>query len=131
MGDVRDWDQFIRGRWRWTAHGYERGFPRGSQFSDIDAATEFDGHRLKIESKFWDGIGSPPGIDTGQYRLLQDEAERDNTTVLVVYGCASCNNPLAVRDMGTLVLQDFRDMELECRRKELKKRIDEAMGLRP
>jgi hypothetical protein len=58
MSDIQDWGAFMRGRWHWTRFGYEYGFPRGCQFSDIDAVVEFNGRMLFIEAKSYDGIGS-------------------------------------------------------------------------
>lgn len=132
MADIRDWGRFIRGRWNWTECGYEDGFPRGCQFTDIDAALEFDGHRLVIEPKYHDGIGPCDYPPDGQLRFLRDEV-RLGKAVIVLYGCAGCNSPQAVRVLGTCRAEDrwedWRGRDLAERRKLLKGEIDQAMGL--
>lgn len=134
MADVRDWGKFIRGRWDWTRYGYERGFPRGCQFTDIDATVEFDGHRLVIEPKHHDGIGACDYPDMGQLLLLRDEVKLGKA-VLVLYGCGACDSPQAVRILGRVksedVWHDWRGKDIEERRKLLKEQIDIAMGLTP
>jgi hypothetical protein len=131
--DIRDWGKFIRGRWDWTRSGYEAGFPRKCQFTDLDAALEFDGHRLVIETKHYDGVGDLPGKpDDGQLRFLRDEASLGKT-VLVLYGCGSCNDPHAMHELGTARaadrFEDWRGLGKPERRKRLKYEIDRAMGL--
>lgn len=132
MGDIRDWGAFIRGRWNWTGSGYEKGFPRGCQFTDIDAATEFDGRSLLIEAKQHDGTGPCPYPETGQMLLLRDEVRRGKT-VFVLYGCGSCNSPQALRiiglDKSCDEWIDWRGLGIEERRKFLKEQIDYAMGI--
>lgn len=140
MGDVRDWGAFIRGRWNWTRFGYEIGFPRGSQFTDIDAAVEFDGHRLVVEAKQWDGEGIIPSIysdepksQMGQRLALRAEA-KSGATVFVVYGCGVCNDPHAMHQLGVRKADDrffnWRGEETkEARRKLFKQEIDRALGL--
>jgi hypothetical protein len=140
MADVRDWGAFIRSRWDWTRFGYEKGFPDGCQFSDIDAATEFQraacGGRLVIEAKAYDGTGIIPSIydakDTGQRLLLRDEAKLGKA-VLVVYGCGACNDPYAMHHLGpgrkADRFEDWRGYGKEERRKRLKHEIDRALGL--
>lgn len=133
MADIRDWGRFVRGRWDWSKFGYERGFPRGCQFTDIDAAIEFDGKALVIEPKHYDGdgpLGLPP---TGQLLFLKAEV-RLGKTVLVLYGCGVCNDPYAVYDVGREEWFQWRDQAGEWlsrseRRKRLKNHIDRAMGL--
>lgn len=132
MADIRDFGAFIRGRWDWTKYGYERGFPRGCQFTDLDAAVEFDGRRLLIETKSYDGSGIIPKPDGGQLRFLRDEAGLGKT-VLILYGCGVCNDPYAIhqiyRRAGDDRFEDWRGFEKEERRKLLKQEIDRAMGL--
>jgi len=100
MSDIRDWGKFIRGRWDWTSGGYEEGFPRGCQFTDVDGDIEFDGCRLELETKHWDGVGERPPLPlTGQLRKLQDAVSLGKS-VLVLYGCGPCNDPRAVYDVG-------------------------------
>lgn len=129
MSDIRDWGAFIRGRWEWTKQGYERGFPRGCQFSDVDAVIEFDGRTLFIETKAYDGEGDLPFVPRGQDRLLRHLAEQPDTTVLLLYGCGCCNAPYAVRNMGPDQFHDWRGLPTSERRKELKLLIDKAMGV--
>ncbi len=70
MADVRDWGKFVRGRWDWSRGGYERGFPRGCQFTDVDAAIEFDNRGLVIEPKHYDGVGPLPDPYSATGQLL-------------------------------------------------------------
>lgn len=132
MSDIRDWTKFIRGRWNWTLQGYEAGFPRGCQFTDVDAAVEFDGRRLVIEPKHHEGIGPMDYPPTGQLAYLRDEV-RLGKAVLVLYGCAVCNSPWGVRMLGPAKpadrWEDWRDRGIEERRKQLKYEIDRALGL--
>jgi hypothetical protein len=132
MADVENWEKFIQGRWKWTSFGYEGGFPRGCQFTDVDAATEFDGSRLLIEPKHHEGIGPCPYPKTGQLLFLRDEAKLGKT-VFVLYGCAVCNDPHAIRYIGADRSQDefvdWRGLGKESRRQLLKWHIDRAMGL--
>lgn len=128
MADIWNWPAFIRGRWMWTTFGYERGFPRGCGFGDLDAALEFDGKALVIEAKAFDGIGDPPPIPTGQRRNLEHEASLGKTALLL-YGCGACNDPLYVVNIGTGKRYDLRRLPKLKRRAELKFLIDEAMGL--
>jgi hypothetical protein len=129
MSDIRDIEAFIRGRWKWTSFGYERGFPRGCQFTDVDAATEFDDRSLNIEAKHFDGIGDIPKITTGQRLYLRREALIPGRTVLILYGCATCNDPFVVEDIGTGHIIDLRDKRKPGRRAAFKDMIDRAMGL--
>lgn len=135
MADIRDIGAFIRGRWDWHRLGYERAFPRGCGFTDIDAAVEFDGRFLLIETKQHDGDGSCEYPPAGQLSALRQEA-RLGKAVLVLYGCASCNNPQAVRRIGpnpnrsSDAWLDWRHLPREERRRLLKAEIDNAMGLR-
>lgn len=143
MADVRNWEAFIRGRWPWTRYGYEKGFPRGCQFTDVDALVEFDGNRLMIEAKQWDGIGArPPQLPTGQQLALGVESADEGKTVFVLYGCASCDDPMWVTvkkrqtdpDRPRYLLPDeqydLRDMGGRTeRRRALKLLIDQAMGV--
>ena len=138
MADIRDWGKFIRGRWDWTRGGYEDGFPRGCQITDLDAAVEFDGSRLVVETKQYDGVGDlpgngyPPGMGVGQLRFLRDEASLGKT-VLVLYGCGACNDPYVVfalaAERSDDRFEDWRGLDKEQRRKSLKQEIDRAMGL--
>jgi len=132
MGDVRDWGAFIRGRWDWTRHGYEKGFSRGCQFTDLDAAIEFDGRSLVIEAKQYDGTGMLPEVDMGQRLFLRDEAKRGKT-VFVLWGCGVCNDPYAIKqlapDRSGDRFEDWRGLDKEERRKKLKEEIDRALGL--
>lgn len=134
MSDIRDWSAFIRGRWDWTKHGYEKGFPRGCQFTDLDAAVEFDGRRLVVETKHHDGIGPCDYPDIGQLIFLRDEV-RLGKSVIVLYGCGGCNSPQAVRVLGTAKAEDrwedWRGRDLAERRRLLKHEIDRALGLAP
>ena len=95
MADIRDWGRFIRGRWEWTRFGYETGFKRGCQFTDRDAAIEFDVHRLVIETKQNDGFGAFNYPDTGQLLFLRDEAALGKT-VIVLYGLRGLRRPVVV-----------------------------------
>jgi len=129
MADVRNWASFIRGRWDWTRFGYEAGFPRGCQFTDVDAVVEFDGRALMIEGKQWDGEGDRPDKpSTGQMLYLKYEVEAGKT-VLVLFGCGCCNNPWAVYDVGRDEWFDWRGLELADRRTRLKHHIDRAMEI--
>lgn len=129
MSDVRDWGAFIRGRWDWTRHGYERAFPRGCQFTDVDAAVEFDGRRLLIEAKRHDGAPGELALPAlGQLRWLRDEAAQDKA-VLVLFGCGVCNSPQALYDVNRGEWFDWRGLALDDRRSRLKNHIDRALGL--
>lgn len=134
MADVRNWAAQIRGRWDWTKFGYERGFPRKCQFTDVDAAVEFDGQALMIETKHYDGVGPLPGKPaTGQLLYLKDEVKRGKA-VLVLYGCGVCDDPYAVYDVGHDQWYRFRDLDgrwhdKEERRRQLKRHINWALGL--
>jgi hypothetical protein len=135
MADVRDWGKFLRGRWDWTRFGYENGFPRGCQFTDVDAAVEIDGRRLVIEPKHYDGVGILPGKpEVGQGLYLRDEVKLGKT-VLVLYGCGPCNDPYAMHIYGRTsaedVFIDWRSPPLSKieRRRQLKRYIDWAVGI--
>jgi hypothetical protein len=132
VADIRNWAEFIRGRWHWKRYGYERGFPRGSGFTDIDAATEFDGRSLVIEPKHHDGIGVYAYPSPGQLGFLRDEVRRGKTAI-VLYGCGACNNPHAVCVLGNSRSEDrwerWSGKDLRERRHLLKAEIDVAMGL--
>lgn len=136
MADVRDWGRFIRGRWDWTRFGYEVGFPRGCQFTDVDASVEFDKRQLVIECKAWDGDGILPSIydekSTGQRRQLRDEAALGKT-VFVLYGCGVCNDPYALHVIAPVraedIFVDWRGRDKAERRRLLKSAIDRAVGL--
>lgn len=130
MSDIRDWDAFKRGRWNWTAHGYERGFPRGCGFTDIDAAVEFDGHCLFIEGKHHDGTGEFASLSRGQ-RLFMDRLVSLGVDVFVLYGNAPANDPQGLYDVRRGEWADWRGHSIESRRQRLKNRIDRAMGLLP
>lgn len=131
MSDIRDWGAFIRGRWNWTRYGYEHGFPRGCQFSDIDAVVEFNDRVLFIETKHYEGVGNLTRPARGQ-TLLAERLTRDpSTSYLLVYGCGCCNNPQAAWDAATGILHDWRTLELVERRRRLKAVIDAAMDLHP
>lgn len=133
MADIRDWGKFIRGRWDWTASGFEKNFPRGCQFTDVDAAVEFDGRMLLIETKHHDGVGSCEYPDTGQLLALRAEVKLGKT-VFILYGCGPCSSPQALRILGKKRPDDrFIDWRgipsIEERRKLLKYQIDLAQGL--
>ena len=138
MADIRNWGNLVRCRWDWTSGGYESSFPRGCQFTDLDAAVEFDGHGLVIEPKHYDGVGMlpgdgyPPGVGAGQLRFLRNEAFLGKA-VIVLYGCGPCNDPHAVYVLGMNRsedrFEDWRGMDKADRRKLLKAEIDRAMGL--
>lgn len=137
MSDIRDPVRFMEGRWDWTRGGYEAGFPRNCQFTDVDASIEFDGHRLVIECKQWDGtgIGIPKRPLTGQSRFLRDEVALGKT-VFVVYGLGRPHNdPFAMRIYGDTFdddkTVDWRSYGQEERRVRFKRYIDWAMGLLP
>jgi hypothetical protein len=134
MADIRDWGAFVRGRWDWTKHGYEKGFPRGCQFTDLYGAVEFDGRRLVVEPKHHDGIGPCEYPDTGQLLFLRDEV-RLGKTVIVLYGCGPCNSPQAVRVLGRDRTEDrwedWRGRDLTDRRQLLKLEFDRALALVP
>ena len=132
MADIHDWAAFIRGRWNWQRYGYEHGFPRGCQFTDIDAAVEFDGKRLVIEPKHHDGIGPCDYPPQGQLIFLRDEVQLGKV-VIVLYGCGVCDSPQAVRILGATKAEDqwkdWRGLPLDERRRRLKEEIDIALGL--
>jgi hypothetical protein len=133
MADIQDWGKFLRGRWDWTAGGYEKGFPRGSQFTDVDAAVEFDGQMLEIETKHHDGTGSCEYPKAGQLISLRKDVELGKT-VFILYGCGPCNSPWALRILGLSregdVFIDWRGIpSIEERRKLLKEQIDLAQGI--
>lgn len=107
------------------------GFPRGCQFTDVDASIGFDGRKLVIETKQHDGIGSCEYPPTGQLIELREEV-RAGRTVFVLYGCGPCNSPQALRILGCNrdddVFIDWRDEpSVSERRKLLKEQIDQAM----
>jgi len=132
MADIRDWGLFLRGRWDWTRGGYERNFPRGCQFTDVDASIEFNGWFLQKETKHHDGTDGqfsyPPN---GQLMALRKEHGLGKS-VFVVYGCGPCNSPQGVRILGAMFKEDrtydWRGLPVEERRIRLKKLIDIAMG---
>lgn len=140
MADIRDWGAFVRGRWDWTRHGYEAGFPRGCQFTDVDATVEFDGRALVIEPKHYDGIGGLPNpySNTGQMLYLRSEVKLGKA-VLMLFGCGPCNDPYAVLEVGMSREGDtphiWRDPDSGLwlpkseRRKRLKNLIDAGMGV--
>lgn len=128
MADIRKPELFMAGRWKWSSFGYEIGFPRGCQFTDVDAAIEFDGHKLFIEAKECDGVSGFPVLSTGQ-RLFLSSLVDATTTVLVLYGNATRNDPLGVFDVGRREKFDWRQVELDERRAQLKWHIDRAMGV--
>lgn len=124
MSDVRDWGQFIRGRWDWKRYGYEAGLPRRCGFGDIDAALELGGRHLIIEAKSWDGEGARPELSFGQGTALRHLAD-EKRTVWVLWGCAGCNNPLAVQSLNSGAEHDWRELPLGERRSEMKRLIDD------
>lgn len=133
MGDIQDWGKFIRGRWDWHRRGYEHGFPRRCGFTDIDAATEFDGRSLVVEPKHHEGAGPMAYPDDGQLRFLRNEV-RLGKSVIVLYGCAQCDSPWGIRVLGATKAgdrwEDWRSgYDVTERRKLLKAEIDRAMGL--
>jgi hypothetical protein len=133
MADIENWGAFIRGRWDWTSGGYEEGFARSCQFTDLDATIEFDGRRLVIETKHYDGVGDLPGKPkVGQGVLLRDEVKLGKT-VFVLYGCGPCNDPYAMHIYGPSTPQDvfvdWRSHDKATRRRQLKLYIDWALGL--
>ena len=134
MADIRDWGAFIRGRWDWNRGGFEKGFPRGCQFTDVDASIEFNGWYLLKETKHHDGIGPCEYPSTGQLISLRREVELGKT-VFVLYGCGACSSPQAVRILGSSMDKsddiwiDLRDIpSIEERRKRYKHLIDAALG---
>lgn len=136
MGSIRDWDRFKAGRWDWTSLGYEHGFPRRCQFSDVDAVTEFDGRILMIESKYNDGVDAPSYPDVGQVRLLRRFRKMfgDDGDVFIVYGDAEADEPWALRILGMERSQDlFEDWRTtpnaETRRERFKAWIDWSLGI--
>jgi hypothetical protein len=132
MADIRDWGKFLRGRWDWTSGGYETGFPRGCQFTDLDAAIEFDGRALDIETKHHDGEeGEFPQISWGQLRFLRNEVQLGKTAI-ILFGCGPCNDPQGVWVLAPGMVdrkEDWRGRPKDERRKLLKYEIDKAMGL--
>jgi hypothetical protein len=134
MSDVRNWGAFIRGRWDWTRGGYEKNFPRGCQFTDVDAAVEFDGCGLVIEPKHYDGVGElSRQIPGGQRKFLENEA-RLGKTVFVLYGCGPCNDPYAIEYISDAPVAgqrfyDWRGCDKVTRRLRLRAHIERAMGL--
>lgn len=134
VADIRDWGAFLRGRWNWTKGGYERSFPRNCQFTDVDASVEFDGYHLQIETKHHDGIGSFVLPDAGQLRSLREDV-RLGKTVFVLYGCGACDNPQGIVilsvDGSADEWHDWRELTLLQRRRQLKRQINQAMGLTP
>lgn len=132
MADIRDYEKFIKGRWKWTGFGYEEGFPRGCQFSDIDAITEFDGRALVIEAKEYAPPGILPEIKPGQMRLLRHLAQ--HSTVYVVWGIAQLDEPWALKQIyptyGRDRFENWRDIESREKRHQLfKDEIDWALGV--
>lgn len=128
MSDIRDWGAFIRGRWDWSRYGYEKNFPRGCQFTDVDAAVEFGGKHLLIETKHYEGTGKCKLPAKGQLIFLKREAEFGKT-VLVLYGCGACNDPYVVYDVGRDKWHDWTGYPKVHRRELLKEKIDAAMGV--
>lgn len=134
MADIKNWAAQIRSRWDWTKFGYEKGFPNGCQFSDIDAVTEFLGNWLVIEPKHYDGLGIIPfpQYDDGQIKLLRAEVKLGKS-VMILFGCGVCDDPQAVRWLGLSRDQDrfvdWRLLDKKKRRELLKREIDNAMGL--
>jgi hypothetical protein len=133
MGDVKDWGAFLRGRWNWSKSGYEQGFPRRCEFTDVDATVEFDGRRLVIETKHHDGGDYMDYPDMGQLLSLREEA-KSGRTVFVLYGCGACDSPQGLRIIGATKADDqwldWRGQALDQRRYNLKAWIDWAMGIR-
>ena len=133
MADIRDYQKFIQGRWKWTGFGYEQGFPRGCQFSDIDAITEFDGRTLVIEAKEYGGPPALlPSLPTGQVRLLRHLAR--HATVYVIFGIAQLDEPWALKQLyptpGRDRFENWRDIESREKRHQLfKDEIDWALGV--
>lgn len=136
MADIRNREKFLQGRVNWTANGYETGFPRGCQFSDLDAIIEFDGQSLVIEGKHHDGIDSCPYPPMGQLlmlRFLKRKLGR-NGHVFALYMDAEADSPWALRILGETksadVWKDWRKIEsIEERRRLLKEQIDLALRL--
>jgi len=136
MADIYNPDAFMRGRWNWTGSGYEVGFPRGCQFTDLDAATEFNGRHLFIECKEYDGpLGICPNdqYDDGQRTFLRSLVS-DTATVFILFGVAKDNNPWCARILKPTRLEDrFVDWRgiaaIEDRRRALKNMIDDAMNV--
>lgn len=115
MADIRNWDKFNDGRWKWTGDGFERFLHRGCQLSDIDAHLESSGRHLFIESKHWtldDGSPLPPnadhplGMGAGQLNALRS-LTRNGHTVWLLYGAANgldrgiLGDPFHLVDLGT------------------------------
>lgn len=129
VADIRDWDLFKRGRWKWTEYGYERNLGRCA-FGDIDAHLERNHWHLFIEAKHWDGTGHlPTSIPVGQWLALKSLIRYQHTVWLLI-GDATQNNPLYLRMWnqtrdGQVRSQDddYRSLTVEQRRAALGQRI--------
>ena len=110
MSDIRNWPNFIRGRWSWAATGYETRLHRGCGFTDVDAMTERNGYHLVIEAKHCERPDLTFTIPTGQRsallsltNLLHPLTGEPAITVYVLAGDAQDNDP-----MGLLVFHGGR-----------------------
>lgn len=129
MADIRDWDKFQRGRWKWTEYGYERNLGPCA-FGDIDAHLERNDWHLFIEAKHWDGTGSlNTNVPRGQWIALESLI-RYRHTVWLLIGDATTNNPLYLRmwhqtESGQVMQKDddYRTLEVAERRQQLGRRI--------
>lgn len=134
MADIRDWGAFIRSRWDWHRLGYEDGWPRGIAFSDTDGWVSVDGgrRRLKLECKLYDGTGIIPKPDGGQLRTFREDATIPGITVLVMYGCPTCDHPFALHQIAARPpdrFEDWRGLDKADAHKRLKAEFDRAVGL--
>lgn len=131
MADIRDWDAFKRGRWNWTAGGYEHGLGPCA-FGDIDAHLERRGWHLFIEAKHYEnGRSMSLSIPTGQWIALRSLIANGHTVWLLL-GDATANDPLFLRMWhqqvdGALgkVDDDYRQLPIEQRRERLRSRINQ------
>lgn len=129
MADIRDWEKFKRGRWRWTEFGYERNLGPCA-FGDIDAHLERNDWHLFIEAKHWDGSGAlNTDVPRGQWIALESLI-RYRHTVWLLIGDATENNPLYLRmwhqmDDGRVrqLDDDYRGDTLDVRRSRLGRRV--------
>jgi len=131
VADIRSEELFFRGRWKWTAFGYEQGI-RPCAFGDIDAHLERNHWHLFIEAKHWDGKGHlSKSVPKGQWIALESLISYGHTVWLLI-GDAPENNPLYLRmwhkmDDGRVkqLDDDYQGLPLEERRQRLRQRIND------
>lgn len=129
MADIYNADQFMAGRWKWTAGGYDAQLPGRCAFGDVDAITERNGQVLIIESKYWNGVGDAPPftLPVGQRILYETLTTSNQTFVLLLGEAGDENNPWAAESWHRMPSgqikrkpRDWRTLDIEGRRNALK-----------